>query len=144
MYKDLSPSEKFVFEWQYRLAGGFDTMLAHLFCKADAGNFARLALAFPEEAEGMSSYLHDAGWWEHVQRKGLEGVKTEEELMEHRKAHISEKPPEWALEFAQTLARMAFGNMFTRGEWAKMILPTTDVNDAIAAVSPSVYQEWHN
>lgn len=143
MYKDLTPSEKFVFEWQYRMAGGFGTMLAHLFCKADAGNFNRLALAFPAEAEGMNAYLHEAGWWTEVERKGWEGKASEQEIADRRHSPVQEVPPEWAKEYAQTMARQAFG-YFMAEQYPKDVMPTEAINKSIDAVMSKSYLEWHN
>lgn len=148
MYQDLTPSEKFVFEWQYRMAGGFNTMLAHLFCKADAGNFARLAAAFPVEAEGMEGYLHENKWWERVQMKALDGhtfypseAAQLEEMRQH--PHLRDVPPEWAQEFAERKAREAFGYYIAENH-PDMIMPTEAITKAIDAVMSKFYPEWHN
>lgn len=139
-YADLTPSERFVFEWQYHMAGGFNTMLAHLFCKADSANFERLMIAFPDEAQGMWNYLHVDGWWPRVEEKGMERSADFE-----RKPHISERPPEWAHGYAKAMARQCFGLWFTRPENANQVLPTTQINETIDAVfSKPPYAEWNN
>ena len=121
-------------------------MLAHLFCKADSENFLRLSLAFPIEAEGMRAYLQDAGWWEHVERVGWDGQRSEEQLLEIRKQHISEKPPEWVLEYAKSFALQSFGLFYTQPDREKQVLPNEDIKqavDRIAENSPTL-QEWSN
>lgn len=149
MYNDLTPSEKFVFDWQYHIGGGFHTQLAHLFCKADSDNFKMLALAFPKEGLGMHRYLYENMWWEKVMRKAFDGkmenmVDVLRELQS--KPHIMKKPPEWAIDYAQGFARQCFGLFFTLPAYEKTIMPTEDINaviDRITESSPS-YEEWQN
>ncbi|MCK5538836.1 MAG: hypothetical protein KAI79_18565 [Bacteroidales bacterium] len=66
---ELSQGERFVFEWQYRMAGGFNETLALAFGKADGTNFNKLRKGFPEEGEAMWNFANTSGWWEEVQRK---------------------------------------------------------------------------
>jgi hypothetical protein len=69
MFDGLTKGESFVFEWQYRYAGDFGRTLAMAFSLADTGNFARLSLGFPEEAEAMHNYMSTGGWWSELQTK---------------------------------------------------------------------------
>ncbi len=66
---NLNSQERFVYEWQYSLAGDFNTALAEVFTKADIKNFHRLSKAFPDEGTGMYNYLNTPRWWENVQKK---------------------------------------------------------------------------
>ena len=69
LLKNLSPSEKFVYEWQYRMLGGFGTSLAEAIARADSVNTAKIALGFPDEVSGIKRFQHEPGFWEGVQRK---------------------------------------------------------------------------
>lgn len=69
VFESLTASEKFVFEWQYRMAGGFHKALAEAFCRADEENFIKLSIGFPAEGYGMDMYLHKEGWWPSVESK---------------------------------------------------------------------------
>jgi hypothetical protein len=66
---DLDPCERAVFEWQYRMAGGFKSALFDAISKADSGNLARLRLGFPTEVDGFLAFRDSEGWWQSVQHK---------------------------------------------------------------------------
>ena len=65
----LDKSEKFIFDWQYRLLGHFRTALIEAICQADDSNLAKLVLGFPDEVRGYINYARIPGWWEEVQIK---------------------------------------------------------------------------
>lgn len=65
----LTPSERFIFDWQYRLAGDFKKALAEAIARADDGNLARLRLGFPDEVEGYLRFSRESGWWQGVENK---------------------------------------------------------------------------
>jgi len=64
---DLDKGQKFIWEWQYRTLGGFDTSLAEALSKSDGGNRDKLRKGFPEYADAMDSFQTDSGWWDRVQ-----------------------------------------------------------------------------
>lgn len=64
----LTPGERFIFDWQYRLSGSFTQSLAVAMAHADPTNLARLHVAFPAEVEGMLNFKNTEGWWEDVER----------------------------------------------------------------------------
>ncbi len=65
----LTKGERFVFEWQHRMAGGFAGMLALTIGKADSFNREKLRLGYPEEVEAMINFYETEGWCETVQKK---------------------------------------------------------------------------
>jgi hypothetical protein len=67
--ENLTDGERFVFEWQYGMAGSFHETLAMAFQRADTGNFLRLSEGFPEEGEAMWKFANEEGWWENVLEK---------------------------------------------------------------------------
>ena len=65
----LTPSERFVVEWQYGMLGGFRTALAQAIAKADTNNRALLARGFPDEVEGYTQFAEVSGWWDAVEKR---------------------------------------------------------------------------
>ena len=63
---NLTKGEKFIYEWQFRMHGSFDSALAEALSIADGNNLKRLSKGFPEYAEAMNSFHHDEGWWFNV------------------------------------------------------------------------------
>ena len=68
-FDSLTQGERFVVEWQYGMLGGFNRQLAILIGKADIINKDKLRLAFPDEVEGVSSFMNVDGWWQEVESK---------------------------------------------------------------------------
>lgn len=62
----LTKGEKFIYDWQYRRHGSFDSALAEALSIADGNNLKRLSKGFPEYAEAMDNFHHSAGWWDNV------------------------------------------------------------------------------
>ncbi len=69
-YNDLTNSERFIFEWQYRMLGDFKTALIEAICQADINNLEKLRLGFPDEVDGYINYSQTEGWWPKVERRG--------------------------------------------------------------------------
>ncbi len=67
--ENLTKGERFVFEWQYRMACDFTLLLAKTIDKADSFNREKLRLGYPEEVEAMINFYQTEGWWEKVQEK---------------------------------------------------------------------------
>ena len=63
----LDKGQTFIWEWQYRTLGGFDSTLAEALSKADGGNRDKLRKGYPEYADAMDSFQHDSGWWQRCQ-----------------------------------------------------------------------------
>ena len=51
---NLTPGERFIVEWQFRLLGDFRKALMHAIVRADEGNLALLMMGFPLE---VGAYL---------------------------------------------------------------------------------------
>lgn len=68
-HKDLTPGERFIWDWQTDRSGSFMSLLAQAIAKADIGNRYKLSLGFPEEVEAMSNFQNNIGWWEEVEEK---------------------------------------------------------------------------
>lgn len=68
-FKDLTASESFIVEWQYRMLGDFKSALVQAIAKADHINTHKLSLGFPDEVEGYRRYTQEDGWWQEVQKK---------------------------------------------------------------------------
>ena len=66
---ELTIGERFIIEWQYRMAGDFMTALANAIMLADTKNILRLYKAFPDEVEAYINYSQKDGWWEKLQEK---------------------------------------------------------------------------
>jgi hypothetical protein len=69
MFKDEDEGKRFIYEWQYGMAGDFKTALAEAMCKADNTNLAKLALGFPAEVDAFIKYSRVNGWWQEVQAR---------------------------------------------------------------------------
>lgn len=69
MLSDLNPAERFAYEWQYGLLGGFSSALAEAIARADGLNRAKLAAVFPDEVLGIEFFQAKEGWWEDVEQK---------------------------------------------------------------------------
>jgi 2-oxo-4-hydroxy-4-carboxy--5-ureidoimidazoline (OHCU) decarboxylase len=72
--KTLTKGEQFVYEWQYRMLGGFKAKLADCISHADRQNQAKMLKAFPEEAQGIINFQSLEGYWDSIQDK-VEGIK---------------------------------------------------------------------
>jgi len=68
-FEVLDPEELAIFEWQFRMTGGFKTSLMETIGRADEGNKDRLAVGFPTEVAGYRKYAYVDGWWESVLKK---------------------------------------------------------------------------
>lgn len=68
-FKDLTPGEKFIWEWQYERLGSFSMLLAETISKADEANLSRLSLAYPLEVSAYKYFSRVDGWWENVCKK---------------------------------------------------------------------------
>ena len=67
--KNLTVGERFIIDWQYRMAGSFKETLAHAFGIADGQNFNKLKKGFPDEAQAFYDYQNTKGWWDAVKAK---------------------------------------------------------------------------
>jgi len=68
-YQDLAPEEKFIYDWQHDMLGGFSSNLMAAIMAADSYNLHRLAAGFPTEVNGYIQFTRVEGWWESVQEK---------------------------------------------------------------------------
>lgn len=68
-YKALGIGERRLVDWQYHRSSHFVTQLCELLCRADGENFARLAAAFPEEADAIRRYKVEADYWPNLERR---------------------------------------------------------------------------
>jgi hypothetical protein len=66
VYDSLTDGEKSLVKWQGHWAGGFETMLWELICKADEGNLDRLFRAFPSHVAAWNCYSRMDGWWKQL------------------------------------------------------------------------------
>ncbi len=66
---NLTSGERFIFDWQYRMAGGFNTALVEAISRADEDNLDRLSLGFPEEVEAYKNFSRVSGWWDNLRKK---------------------------------------------------------------------------
>ena len=69
LFKDLTPEEDWIAQWQYHFLGDFHTALFEVICLADEGNLHKLSLGFPDEVNGYKKYSRQEGWWQEVQKK---------------------------------------------------------------------------
>ena len=69
LFKELTPEEDWVTQWQYNLCGDFHHALFEAICLADQNNLFKLELGFPDEVRGYKKYSRESGWWKEVQRK---------------------------------------------------------------------------
>ena len=60
--------EKIIYEWQYRMMGGFYTSLMKTISSADEINLSRLSRAFPEHVSAYRKYIGEHGWWQDARR----------------------------------------------------------------------------
>lgn len=67
--ESLNKGERFIVDWQYRLAGDFAAALAEAIVRADIHNLGRLAKGFPDEVDAYLCYTREADWWQEVQKK---------------------------------------------------------------------------
>lgn len=67
--EDLTPDEKFIWEWQRGRASDFYRLLIKLIMRADVQNLERLRLGFPYEVEGYVSYHMIPGWWSDLEAR---------------------------------------------------------------------------
>jgi hypothetical protein len=72
----LTKGERFIVDWQYKLAGDFKTALSHAIMTADSINIEKLRMGFPEEVEAYLKFSREDGWWQKVLKKM--GVKDEQ------------------------------------------------------------------
>lgn len=69
IFKECTPGEKFIIEWQYGMLGGFKSALMDAISRADEGNLAKLAIGFPDEVFGFRKFSRDENWWPDLQKK---------------------------------------------------------------------------
>lgn len=69
MISDLSKVENIAYMWQYKMLGGFFTLIMEACATADETNLDKIALGFPEHVEAYRKYSNESGWWQSVQRK---------------------------------------------------------------------------
>lgn len=68
-FDELPPEERAVYEWQYRMCGGFTAALWEAIARADTYNLAKLRRAFPVEVDGFIAFSTIDGWWPAVDAK---------------------------------------------------------------------------
>jgi len=68
-YTEITKGDQFVWDWQYRMLGGFMAKLADCIAHADTSNQKRLVKAFPEEAQAIIDFQSKKGYWTSVERK---------------------------------------------------------------------------
>ena len=68
-YNKLDKSEQFIFDWQYRMLGGFKTSLIDTIARADKHNLSLLRLGFPDEVDGYLNFTRVDDWWQDVKIK---------------------------------------------------------------------------
>ena len=67
--ENLDESERFVYEWQFGMLGGFKRSLIETIGRADGCNLDLLRLGFPDEVLGYENYTRIDGWWQNVKIK---------------------------------------------------------------------------
>jgi|ETNvirnome_6_100_1030635.scaffolds.fasta_scaffold06131_4 hypothetical protein len=67
----LTPSEKFILDWQFQEVkmGDFRYALVGCIARADHINIERLRKGFPAEVSGYERYANEEGWWQNVVEK---------------------------------------------------------------------------
>ena len=65
--ESLSLGERHLFDWYYKVAGGFFGSLFDLMSHADSENLQKLSKAFPEEVEAFMNYRNVPGYFEALQ-----------------------------------------------------------------------------
>lgn len=68
-YQDLTVEERFIYDWQHDMLGGFSSKLMAAIVAADMDNLNRLGAGFPIEVNGYINFTRIDGWWEKVQKK---------------------------------------------------------------------------
>jgi hypothetical protein len=86
---EVTRSEQFVWDWQYRRLEGFMAKLADCISHADSGNQRRLVKAFPDEAQAIIDFQSKEGYWESVERK-VEARKAHNEAVREAKKMLEE------------------------------------------------------
>lgn len=71
---NLNKGERFIYDWQYHMSGGFFGALADLLSRADDRNLSKLSEGFPDEVDAYIRYSREAGWWESVKQKANKEV----------------------------------------------------------------------
>lgn len=66
-YKDLNEEQKAVYDWNYRVVGGFKKALWEAITMADDQDLKALEAGFPVEVGGYLKYRKVRGWWQEVQ-----------------------------------------------------------------------------
>ncbi len=66
---ELTPAEKFIWEWMNVRLGGFKMALLGAIQEADIHNLEKLRLGFPDEVEGYVFYRLIPGWWDALEAK---------------------------------------------------------------------------
>jgi len=70
-YAKLTPGERSLYEWQFKMSGGFFTSLWDAISRADSQNLYHLEKAFPSHLKAWGRYQGESGWWEElVERVG--------------------------------------------------------------------------
>lgn len=65
----ITPAEFRLVKWQFRYAGFFENLMYNLMAAADDNNLAKLALAFPDDAEAYRRYAQESGYWTDVKKR---------------------------------------------------------------------------
>jgi len=68
-FAELTPGEKFIVKWQFRLLGDFGKALIEAIMRADDDNLERLVMGFPLEVEAYKHYAETLGWWADVKKR---------------------------------------------------------------------------
>jgi len=68
-FKELTPEEDWIAQWQYHYLGDFHIALFEAICRADETSLYKLNLGFPDEVAGYKKYAYVSGWWQEVKRK---------------------------------------------------------------------------
>lgn len=71
---DITPEEKLVIKWQFRLCGDFETALWDAIKRADEGNLLKLAEGFPLHVMGFRAWAFGDPYsmGPYLREKGLE------------------------------------------------------------------------
>lgn len=67
-YKTLDHGQQWLVQWEYGMASHFVTALFELLARCDASHLEKMRLAFPEAAEAMDRFKHQAGYWPALER----------------------------------------------------------------------------
>jgi len=66
---EITPGERFIYEWQYGQLSHFKEALVELLMRADADNLEKMKKAFPDETEAFINYRNIPDWWPSVTEK---------------------------------------------------------------------------